>query len=568
MLRLQNLSIFNKMALPILAVFVMAAVFLYFFIPDKVNNNVITASLKSAADTVEQFKVLRKYYVQNVVKKVLKSSNIRTAINHKNQDDTIPLPATMIQDLSHILSTKGINVNLYSPYPFPNRKSRKMDEFQQQAWNFLNKNPDKQFVKEDVVNGKEYLRIAVADKMVAEGCVSCHNSHPDTPRTGWKIGDVRGILEVKSDISTSIAAANSLNISILLIFATVLLIILGLIYCIYNRVIGKPLNNFNTVVDQMVNDNNNYDLTLSFKHRSNDELGKFANKFNTLISGMKDAINYVGISTQELKIQSQKMNTTVTQTANDVLQQQDQTDQVASAMNEMATTVQEVAKSAGLAKIAAVEAQTEATNGHDIVQNAATSIKSLATEVENASDVIRSLEQDSENIGSVLDVIKGVAEQTNLLALNAAIEAARAGEQGRGFAVVADEVRNLASRTQESTQEIQTMIEKLQVGTSNAVAVMEKGRNQAESSVEQSAAAGESLKSIAEAVRSITDLNTQIASAAEEQSAVAEDINQNIVKIRDVTNKTSTGANQIHSASDILLSMSSDLEQHVSKFNI
>ncbi len=562
-----NLSLFLKMALPILFIFSLGIIFLFFYIPEKINQNVIDSSVQEAEKTVNQFKVLRKYYVQNVIKKVTTASNIKPSIEHKNNPSAIPLPATMIHDLSGLLAQKGINVNLYSAYPFPNRSSRKLDKFQQQAWDFLTKNPKKKYIKEEIISDKKYLRIAVADTMVAEACVNCHNTHPDTPRTGWKIGDVRGVLEIKSDISMSITNAQSLNINILLIFGLVLTAMLTVIHFVYTRVISKPIEHFNNIVDEMVGDGKKFNLSLSFNHNSQDELGNFSTKFNSLISSMKDAMLSVDSSTHELSNQAEKMQATVKQTSASVLQQQDQTDQVASAMNEMTATVQEVAKNAEQAKNAAEQAEIEANKGREIVQNSAESIKILADDVVQSSDVIRSLEQDSESIGSVLDVIKGIAEQTNLLALNAAIEAARAGEQGRGFAVVADEVRSLASRTQESTEEIQTIIEKLQSGTRKAVEAMDKGRNQAESSVEQSIAAGESLKTIAQAVHFITDLNTQIANAAHQQSRVTEDISQNIVMIRDVANSTSAEANELSSSSEILSSMSNELQNQVDKFS-
>jgi methyl-accepting chemotaxis protein len=196
------------------------------------------------------------------------------------------------------------------------------------------------------------------------------------------------------------------------------------------------------------------------------------------------------------------------------------------------------------------------------------SIEELAKEIGNASNVITNLEQDSENIGSVLDVIRGIAEQTNLLALNAAIEAARAGEQGRGFAVVADEVRTLASRTQQSTQEIQTMIERLQQGAHNAVDVMKASQSRTTDTVGHANKAGEALNSISNYVGDINDMNLQIASAAEQQSAVAEEINQNVVRITDIAQHTSDSMQEIASSSNDLAQLSSNLDTLVSNFKV
>ena len=207
-------------------------------------------------------------------------------------------------------------------------------------------------------------------------------------------------------------------------------------------------------------------------------------------------------------------------------------------------TVQEVARNTDDAARAAQEAGTETQAGTVVVQQTIHAINELAREIESSAIVIQQLETDSEEIGSVLDVIKGVAEQTNLLALNAAIEAARAGEQGRGFAVVADEVRNLAMRTQESTRQIQEMIERLQQRAQSAVQAMEHGREQAKRSVQQAAHTDESLSKISIAVDTIASMNHQIAAAAEEQSAVAEEINRNIVNITQIAHATSTIAQE------------------------
>ena len=202
------------------------------------------------------------------------------------------------------------------------------------------------------------------------------------------------------------------------------------------------------------------------------------------------------------------------------------------------------------------------------MQQASNSIDELANEVESAASVIQQLASDSDSIGTVLDVIKGIAEQTNLLALNAAIEAARAGEQGRGFAVVADEVRTLAGRTQESTQEIEAMIDKLQSGAKNAVTAMEAGQEKASIGVAQTKQAGEALAAITRAVTTISDMNTHIASSAEEQSATTEEMNKNIININQLADQTANSAQQSTAASAELSKLATDLQNLVSQFKI
>ncbi len=310
------------------------------------------------------------------------------------------------------------------------------------------------------------------------------------------------------------------------------------------------------------------DLNVHVKSHSKDECGQVAAVFNEMAQQFRIIIEQVGAATAHLVASTGEMSQVTSETSSGVRAQQQQTDQVAAAINEMAATVHEVAKNASEAAEAANSADAEAHSGKQVVSQTMASIDSLASDVERAADVIHALEKDSESIGSVLDVIKGIAEQTNLLALNAAIEAARAGEQGRGFAVVADEVRTLASRTQESTTEIQGMIERLQSGTGEAVKVMSESRDRAQESVKQAAQADESLTSITSAVSTIKAMNDQIASAAEEQGAVSEEINRSVVQISQVADQTSEGAEKLAASGSQLAALADQLQGLVARFKV
>ena len=310
------------------------------------------------------------------------------------------------------------------------------------------------------------------------------------------------------------------------------------------------------------------DLTQRLNADSNDIIGRIARYYNSFVSRIHSTVSEIISANEELKQSAEIIRNSTDDARLNVNTQNSEIDQAATAINEMTATISEVARNASTAASAAQNADDQSQQGLQIVRNTITSITGLAQEVDNASEVINKLEKDSESISVILDVIRGIAEQTNLLALNAAIEAARAGEQGRGFAVVADEVRTLASRTQESTEEIHSMIELLQQGTADAVKVMQDGQKQAQVSVESASEAGNSLDTIAKSVATITEMNTQIASAAEEQNAVANEINFNITRVRDIASRSQEGIEQSANSSLSMDALAKNLSLILNKFKV
>jgi len=310
------------------------------------------------------------------------------------------------------------------------------------------------------------------------------------------------------------------------------------------------------------------DLMHRVEYRGRDELGNIADCFNAMADHMQETIRELSKAVEQLAAAAEQTATVSRQTGEGIHRQHLEIDQVATAMNEMSATVQDVASNAASAAHAAEKADSEAELGQQVVTQSIQMIDSLAGEVEHAATVIGELENASATISSVVDVIRGIADQTNLLALNAAIEAARAGEQGRGFAVVADEVRSLASRTQHSTAEIQGMIEKVQGGARRAVEVMEKSCEKAEAGRSQVAEAGRVLQQITAAVATINDMNAMIASAAEEQSSVAEEINRNITNVSGIAEETSDASHQNVETSRELSALANRLHTLVQAFKV
>ncbi len=310
------------------------------------------------------------------------------------------------------------------------------------------------------------------------------------------------------------------------------------------------------------------DGIIDLSYRQDNPSSQFAHDFNDFMQHThKTLIEVFGASTQ-ISSSTDEMNDITNRNRVSTNDQLGQIDQVATAINQMTATVQEVAQNTSAAANAAINADDEATKGQDIVNQMMSSISTLESKVTNASQVVSDLEKDSQNIGTVLDVIKSIAEQTNLLALNAAIEAARAGEQGRGFAVVADEVRTLASRTQQSTSEIEEMITRLQSGSQNAVQAMEEGRQQTEKTVEQTSEVSQSLNGIVQAVGVIKNMNQQVATAGEQQNSVANEIIQSISHISMGAQSSSEAADVTANASSLLANLGQQLQEQTRYFKV
>jgi methyl-accepting chemotaxis protein len=356
------------------------------------------------------------------------------------------------------------------------------------------------------------------------------------------------------------AQARTLQLS-----CTALALLLGILAAVLiTRQITRPLQDTLVVVERIASG----DLSHNLEVTRRDEIGvlqlgiqRMGSTLRDLIGGIRDGVTQIASAAEELSAVTE-------QTSAGVNSQKTETDQVATAMHEMSATVQEVARNAEQASQAASEADKQARAGDQVVAQAVAQIERLANEVGRSAVAMNELEQESGRIGKVMDVIKAVAEQTNLLALNAAIEAARAGEAGRGFAVVADEVRGLAQRTQQSTEEIESLVAGLQNGTRQVSSIMLSSRELTDSSVELARKAGTSLGSITQTVSSIQAMNQQIAAAAEQQSSVAEEISRSILNVRDVSEQTASASEETAASSIELARLGNQLQQLVSHFKV
>ncbi|SET67894.1 methyl-accepting chemotaxis protein [Pseudomonas graminis] len=362
----------------------------------------------------------------------------------------------------------------------------------------------------------------------------------------------------KRDADTS-QAQSTLGIT------TLVALILGVFAAwVITRQITVPLGQTLVAVERVASG----DLTQNLSVDRRDELGQLQGSIQRMTVELRELIGGIGEGVTQIASAAEELSAVTEQTSAGVNSQKVETDQVATAMHEMTATVQEVARNAEEASEAAVAADLQAREGDKVVNEAIAQIELLATEVGHSTEAMAELKRESDKIGSVLDVIKSVAQQTNLLALNAAIEAARAGEAGRGFAVVADEVRSLAQRTQKSTEEIEELISGLQNGTRQVATIMDNSRELTVSSVELTRRAGTSLENITRTVSAIQSMNQQIAAAVEEQSATAEEINRSVLNVRDVSEQTSAASEETAASSVELARLGSHLQALVGRFRV
>ncbi|MGG7092563.1 methyl-accepting chemotaxis protein [Shewanella indica] len=350
---------------------------------------------------------------------------------------------------------------------------------------------------------------------------------------------------------------------------TLLVVLVAIVVAIAVSIaVVKPLTASLNRINQALNILASGDLTHKLDDSGEDEFAELSRNCNRLIDSLRGLIRGILDRSNQLAAAAEQTSAVTSQTTIGIQEQKSQVDQVATATTELSSSAQQVSHSADHALSQIKQADEEAQNMRIIAEENRRTIEALADEVAKAGQVINKVHSDSDAIGSILDVIRGIAEQTNLLALNAAIEAARAGEQGRGFAVVADEVRNLASRTQESTQEIQQMIQVLQTGTQEAVAVMEQGRAQANSCVAKTEQANQALEAISESVHQAFDAGTQIANAAQEQNLVSQQVSEKLEHIALISEETASGADQTAQSSHQVAQLAEELQASVGEFKV
>ncbi len=582
-------SIVWQLILPIPIMLGVALIAIWFLLPPLLADNVRDGAVRNAQQTVGQFKTLRGYYVKNIVKKVLAMGG-RGAIDHANDPNSIPLPATMIQDMSALLAEEDTTLDLYSPFPFPNRADRQLDSFQQEAWEFLNANPDEVFTRQETrEDGKEIVRVAMADTMVAQGCVNCHNSRVDTPKNDWQLGDVRGVLEVDAVIDEQLAAGASLSNKIV-IFAAFGGLILIFVSVLFGRKVANPISAMTVAMDNLAE--GKLDVEIPALDRG-DEVGHMAQavevfKKNSIEMGRmqeeqkkaeaeqraaeakaaeektqlerqareeKEAAEAAQRATEakaaEEKVQQERQAREEKEAADHAANRKAQEDKkraMTDLANSFESSVSGIIDTVGSAS---TELQSTAESMSTMAGEASTKSAAVATASEEASANVQVVAAAAEEMSATIDEITRQVTQSNEITKKAVVDAEHTNETVQGLAEAAQkigEVVNLISDIAEQTNllALNATIEAARAGEAGkgfAVVASEVKSlaNQTAKATEDIAtqigsmqdATGEAvtaIEGISSTIGQINEIATTIASAVEEQSAATQEIALNVQK--------------------------------------
>ncbi len=507
-----------------------------------------------------QIQIMRAYIAKNYVAKLKNSKagkDILVVKDHEANPNAIPFPATATREMGEEASKGGLfKTRLISREPL-NPDNGPRDEFERQAIQAIMSGAES-YTKVEDVSGVLLFRRATPDKATTAACIGCHQ--------GKQVGDVLGVLTVEIPMASVKAASDESLVRTSLVLVSVVLSVLVVVYGLLRIFVLAPLGNMTKISKDIAEGQG--DLTKRVPVEGRDEIAQLGGYFNSFIDKLQKMIAKIAHVTDKVASASAELSATAEEIAKGAETLSSRAAQTATAVEEMNATVAEVAQNSGKAADIAQETVKTAKEGRVIVGETISGMKQLSDAVANSATIISALGRSSDQIGQIVRVIEDIADQTNLLALNAAIEAARAGEQGRGFAVVADEVRKLAERTTKATKEISNMIREIQHNTKGAVDSMEEGTQKVAGGVDLVNRTGEALSRIAEMVTQSADMIRQIAVASEEQSVATQQIAGDIENVAKVSKESAVGANESAKASHDLSQLAAELQTIVSGFKV
>ncbi|OQW65405.1 MAG: hypothetical protein BVN29_10385 [Nitrospira sp. ST-bin5] len=520
-------------------------------------DELLTQRLKQIEAVVQ---TSRAYIATNYVAKIKKSkvgSEIITAKDHANDPNAIPFPATAAREIGEELMKSGtMNFRYISQSPL-NSNNLPKDGFETEALKALASGADSYSRREDM-NGALTFRRAISDKATSAACISCH--------TDKQVGDTLGALVINSRMSIAKDNSDKALMNTVGLMAGMVLLIVGLTYALLRAIVLKPIHEMAAISKDIAQGEG--DLTKRVPVHGTDEIATLGGYFNQFIEKLQGMISKVAHVTDKVASASVELSATAEEISKGTDTLTSRASQTAAAVEEMNATVSQVAQNSGKAATLAQETVKTAKDGGSVVSDTISGMQQLSDAVSSSATIIAELGKSSDQIGEIVRVIEDIADQTNLLALNAAIEAARAGEQGRGFAVVADEVRKLAERTTKATKEIGDMIRQIQQDTRGAVESMQQGTVKVTSGVDLVNRTGEALSRIVEMVSESADMIRQIAVASEEQSVATQQIATDIENVAKVTKESASGANESAKASHDLSQLATELQGIVGSFKL
>jgi len=507
-----------------------------------------------------QIMIGRAYITQNYVAKIKKSkagNEIQVLKDHSGVADAIPFPATAVREMGEDASRTGLyNVRLISQNPM-NPSNTPKDNFENEAIRAIMSGAES-YARRDEVNGVPTFRRATVDKATSTACLSCHTNN--------QVGDVLGMLSLSVPMTEAIALSNRSMWQTGGLMGAIVAIILVVMYLLLRNIVLQPMAKMSEISRDIAKGEG--DLTKRVPAEGHDEIAQMGQYFNEFIEKLQHMIKKVAHVTDKVASASVELSATAEEISKGTDTLTSRASQTAAAVEEMNATVGQVAQNSGKAASLAQDTVKTAQEGGTVVSSTISGMQQLSEAVSNSATIISDLGKSSDQIGEIVRTIEDIADQTNLLALNAAIEAARAGEQGRGFAVVADEVRKLAERTTKATKEIGDMIRQIQQDTRGAVDSMQQGTQKVTAGVDLVNKTGEALSQIVRMVSESADMIRQIAVASEEQSVATQQIASDIENVAKVTKESSSGAHESAKASQDLSQLAVELQGIVGGFKL